>query len=682
MKLPGCFLATYKLQLKYEYSERHAVFVEEITKVEGLPPPQPSHTSKEDIFHLKHYKDVDRRADRAPAKLLQEPYSNLVTYLTGPAKSEMAKIRALYRWITTQRLDTIQVPEVMPPSTIPLHQIWRIKNRKGNYAQLVNIMCRMANIPCVIIHGVLKGSTYDVGQKLDDKAHYGEWNAVLVNHQWRLLNAYWGACALGSEEGDDWMEIDDGGEDENELKTNTKAEKEYVYVCDENYFLTDPRQLICTHFPAAREWQLLNEPVSMAQFQRMVFLKDRFFNLGMSVISHPECVIHSQSGEVELSFGLPEEEASFLKFYYLLFRQETQTDTRVKPAYDRFVFMHRPNKTELSVRVRSPVAGVFRLELVGRDVRVSDPAYDYDWVVLYKLHFHKAKDKCIPYPDMPTLGWGLTSYIDDLGLQSLTHHTGEVRAGQRGDAEITFTINDETQMAKPAFFGKLRKPGMKDEQLKDRLIHRVEGGKVIFNVKLPKRGEYALSLNGFSKKARGKSRNFANYMVVSEQKQYLEPFPPGFDQGVGQKPACEKFGLIAVSHPGGLIYTERVEVHITFRKTHPVAVSAFVIGSEVVVSDSRRLVSESIHGDSFTFTIHLPRRGSYGVKVIGKSESSPTFESVYDYIIEFIRPINMADIRVEPDGKEMLKPLRNKSVPKAPAPSIASSVCEEGTPSI
>ena len=71
---------------------------------------------------------------------------------------------------------------------------------------------RLAHIPCVIIHGVLKGSTYDVGQKLDEKAHYGEWNAVLVNHQWRLLNAYWGACAVGSDGGDDWMEIDDGGQ--------------------------------------------------------------------------------------------------------------------------------------------------------------------------------------------------------------------------------------------------------------------------------------------------------------------------------------------------------------------------------------------------------------------------------------------------------------------------------------
>ena len=64
MNLPGCFLATYKLQPHYEYSERHALYVEEVKKVEGLPPPHPPHTSKEEIFNIKQYRDVDRRADK------------------------------------------------------------------------------------------------------------------------------------------------------------------------------------------------------------------------------------------------------------------------------------------------------------------------------------------------------------------------------------------------------------------------------------------------------------------------------------------------------------------------------------------------------------------------------------------------------------------------------------------
>ena len=191
-----------------------------------------------------------------------------------------------------------------------------------------------------------------------------------------------------------------------EEKTMAKTEKEYVYVCDENYFLTDPRQLISTHFPANREWQLLNEPFSMKQFEKMAFLKDRFFNLGMSIVSHPECVVHSQSGEVELTFGLPSEDAAFLKFYYLLFRQENKSEPGSKPTYDRFVFMHRPKKNELSVRLRSPIVATFRLEVVGRDVRVNESNYDYDWVVLYKVRFNKAKEKLHAFPGHARVGLG------------------------------------------------------------------------------------------------------------------------------------------------------------------------------------------------------------------------------------------------------------------------------------
>ncbi|XP_076472308.1 uncharacterized protein LOC143301800 [Babylonia areolata] len=675
--LPGSFLATYKLQPHHEFSERHAVYVEDVAKVEGLPPPHPPDTSKEEIFDIKQYIDIDRRADKAPPKLLKEPYTALVNYLVSTAKTDLARTRAIYRWVTAQRLDRILVPEQPPPANTPLHQIWRIKNRKGNYAQLISIMCRLADLPCVIVHGVLKGSTYDVGQKLDDKSHYGEWNAVLIDHQWRLLNAYWGACAIGSEGGDDWMEIDDG--DESEKKSTTEGGKEYVYVCDENYFLTDPRQLISTHFPVQREWQLLNEPFTMTQFERMAFLKDRFFNLGMSIISHPESVVFSHSGEVELSFGLPEEDASFLKFYYLLFRQENKSElTGSKPTYDRFVFMHRPNKNELSIRLRSPIAATFRLEIVGRDVRVKEPTYDYDWVALYKMRFLKAKENCTPFPEMPTLGWGPTPYANEMALKPITHHAGEVHTNQRGDAEIAFAINDLTMIAKPAFFGKLKRPGMKDEYLKDRLVHRIEDGKVIFNVKLPKKGEYSLSLNGYSTKGKDKPRNFANYMVVSEQKQYLEPFPPGFEQGLGRKPACEKLGVVPVSHHVGLIYTEERLVSLSFQKPDDVELSATLIGTEIVLSDSYRLVTEDVQGDVIIFTVNLPRAGSYGVRVIGQSECSK-FEGVYDYIIEYLPPVHVQEISVQPEGDKILKPLRRGRQPDLKTPSpVTDAENEEG----
>ena len=63
---------------------------------------------------------------------------------------------------------------------------------------------------------------------------------------------------------------------------------------------------------------------------------------------------------------------------------------------------------------------------------MRDSSYDYDWVALYKVNFHKAKERCVPFPDMPTLGWGPTPYSAELGLKSLTHHTGKCNKDVEG----------------------------------------------------------------------------------------------------------------------------------------------------------------------------------------------------------------------------------------------------------
>ena len=89
---------------------------------------------------------------QAPAKLLTEPYSALVAHLTAGVRTELGRVRAIYRWVTAQRLDRIPVPDGPPSSAVPLHQIWRIKNRKGNYAQLISILCRsVTSFPSCVV---------------------------------------------------------------------------------------------------------------------------------------------------------------------------------------------------------------------------------------------------------------------------------------------------------------------------------------------------------------------------------------------------------------------------------------------------------------------------------------------------------------------------------------------------
>ena len=171
---------------------------------------------------------------------------------------------------------------------------------------------RYANIPCVIIHGVLKGSTYEVGDELDDDKHYGEWNAVLINGHWRFINAYWGTCAEGA---NDTSQM--GGND-----VTNDGPGRMVYSCDENYFLTDPDQIVATHLPHSEAWQLKAKPLSKKEFQDMTFVKDRYFNLRLRTVSHQRCIVYSDTGEVEIRFSVPKQKTFDIDFQYLLFKQD------------------------------------------------------------------------------------------------------------------------------------------------------------------------------------------------------------------------------------------------------------------------------------------------------------------------------------------------------------------------
>lgn len=43
-----------------------------------------------------------------------------------------------------------------------------------------------------------------------------------------------------------------------------------VYRYEEHYFLTNPDQLIVTHFPDESAWQLLQQPITLELFQVVI----------------------------------------------------------------------------------------------------------------------------------------------------------------------------------------------------------------------------------------------------------------------------------------------------------------------------------------------------------------------------------------------------------------------------
>ncbi|GFR75034.1 kyphoscoliosis peptidase [Elysia marginata] len=76
------------------------------------------------------------------------------------------------------------------------------------------------------------------------------------------------------------------------------------YQCDEFYFITDPEDHIYQHFPDDPAWQLLEVPLSMAEFLDLPVVKSPFFNNGLKFASHYDCKQHTNRGDVTLQLKI------------------------------------------------------------------------------------------------------------------------------------------------------------------------------------------------------------------------------------------------------------------------------------------------------------------------------------------------------------------------------------------
>ncbi|KAK3581412.1 hypothetical protein CHS0354_016273, partial [Potamilus streckersoni] len=473
------------------YSESHCLWTNEIERLENIPPPHPSPTRKHEVFQLEKYKHVDRRADETGQRFNRKPVRDLVIHLTKDFPDDISKVRSIYKWVTIQPIQKLSYPDIQPDEDTVLYHFWKLKRREKTYAQFFSLLCGYACLPCVVIDGHMKGSTYDVGQNLDSK-HNGEWNAVLVDRNWRLVNAFWGACVLTGNENED-----------------------FCYSTDENYFLTDPQHLIYTHFPRIPDWQLLDPPKNQDEFQKQAFLKDRFFNLEMRLLSHPNCTVDVQDGEVEFFFGLNPQTAINQSFMCITSIYDSK-DINAKPMEfaDKDLtldFIQRPNEHLLSIKVRFPEVGTYKVEIVGKDDTLQLNDYDFDWIAIYK-----AVVKSIPirqkfFPKPEPAGWGPSRGLYELGLKAIIPLDGIIQT-DTGNVELQYQIVDE-EKAKGIYLSFHLLPiGSDVDEADEKDTFTMEKNIYTLRISNIEPGEYKLKIG---ERSSGLERNVCNYNVIS-----------------------------------------------------------------------------------------------------------------------------------------------------------------------
>ncbi|MCX6377807.1 MAG: hypothetical protein NTU88_17550 [Armatimonadetes bacterium] len=214
------------------------------------------------------YAAIEQHALDAP-KSAEQSIQSLAAYLTAPAKTESEKARTIFSWIAHNIAYDVKSPSVQRAATSKADDL--LKKRSAvcfEYAELFSELGRAAGLEVTEVRGYAKGYGYDVGDTFGGPPNHA-WNAVKMDGGWRLLDCTWG-----------------GG--------HINEQNQYVRRYDDHYFATSPSEFVYDHFPLEPSWQLLEKPISKAEYEQLPNVRPPFFRCKLKLGSHSQALIRTR----------------------------------------------------------------------------------------------------------------------------------------------------------------------------------------------------------------------------------------------------------------------------------------------------------------------------------------------------------------------------------------------------
>jgi hypothetical protein len=88
---------------------------------------------------------------------------------------------------------------------------------------------------------------------------------------------------------------------------------------DEHYFLPDPEDFILEFFPYKTEWQLLESPITLQQFEQLPFVRSLFFHYHLSFVNQQHAIIQTDNrGSCDIKLRMPDSIKHRLAFHFHL----------------------------------------------------------------------------------------------------------------------------------------------------------------------------------------------------------------------------------------------------------------------------------------------------------------------------------------------------------------------------
>lgn len=282
------------------------------------------------------FNDIDEHVRKTPIST-KTSMKKLVEYLIKPAKTELEKVRAIYKYIQLNISYDVESYRNGNVSTTDSDDVLRYgKALCSGYSNLFADMCTIASVTVECIHGFAKGLNFNAQRRfeLSDYNNH-EWNAVLVDGEWRFVDCTWGTGYVNSR-------------------------LEYERFNNEYYFLSDPKDFIRSHFPymdwdmeRSHKWQLLMNPVDLDTFNNSVKSSVFASENGIQFLSHDNVNVHlSEKTEIYLGFS----NLDITIYAYLLDYNDREVGNCLPVVKDGY---------EHTVYVTAPSTGQFNLEIYG-----------------------------------------------------------------------------------------------------------------------------------------------------------------------------------------------------------------------------------------------------------------------------------------------------------------------------
>ncbi|XP_071088602.1 uncharacterized protein [Haliotis cracherodii] len=569
---------------------------------DGVICPSPPKTLKKDILSKERIRELDQHVFNVPREFLKQPLFDLVQYLVQKAESEVEEAHVLYRWLTSQTMEEVvtQNGQVDTPDDYTTVYLQRLKRASLSYADIFAEMMGFTSIECVKITGQMRVFPKQPCEAVT-KTERHCWCAVYLGREWRLID-----CFLG---GKLWHDTHDLRQQEDILNIDLNCS----FVADLNhfYFIPDPENLIFSHFPDRDYWQLLPRFITKAEYLTMPYLKPEFFCLNLSC-PQDKITVPTKNGMCKLKVNF--RKGSGMKFSYRLSKVESKkSNVSKKASLKNNVFLESSlNSSRATFLVNLTEKGKYVIEVFGKSSNLYMERQPHLCSFGISCSQGLAGFKC--YPDNDKSEWGPGADVEAMGMVPVTHDSGIVET-KNGEAEIVFKVPDNL-----TFFQTITSSnGGKDQETC--VVHQMDKQKVVFTARPMVAGDSCLKILARPEQSDGHLIHVCNYLLrCSEPNESVFSLPKIPHGRIGPRMMLRKLGIRVISPKSALIYSPQSgRIDVKVQTTKSVTLRADVTHHlNGVIQDVTEFVSQTLNKNIVTFTVKLPKHGTYNINLHGK----------------------------------------------------------------